>query len=80
MITTDNHSASINAEEALEAEMSNLARLISIHAPHDGGFSLGIPGSYVGRDSQFNRDYNSFFGSPPRRDIEQLRQQAQVSD
>lgn len=24
-------------------------------------------------DSQFNRDYSSFFGNPPKRDIEKMR-------
>lgn len=29
-------------------------------------------------DSQFSRDYSNFFGSPPKRDIEKMRGQAQI--
>lgn len=64
MITTDNHLVSINAEGALKAEMLQLARLISIHASHDGGFSLGIPGLYVGRDSKIDTDSVKTFYLP----------------
>lgn len=64
MITTDNHLVSINTEGALEAEMLQLARLISIHAPYDGGFSLSIPGLYVGRDSKIDTDSVKTFYLP----------------
>lgn len=43
--------ASGNAEGSLEAETARLARLIYTHAPHDGAFSLRIPGLHVGRHS-----------------------------
>jgi AraC-like DNA-binding protein len=39
-----------------EAEMARLARLIDTHAPHDGFFSLPIPGLYVARSSKIDKD------------------------
>lgn len=47
---TNNHLAQINNEEMLEAEMMKLAQLISIYAPHDGGFHLNIPVISISRE------------------------------
>jgi hypothetical protein len=64
MVMTNNHSAQINNEEMLEAEMMKLAQLISIYAPHDGGFHLNIPGLYAGRDSKIDTDNVKTFYVP----------------
>jgi len=60
----DSHSVSIYEEGLLKEEMARLARLISIYAPHDGGFDLEIPGLYVGRKSQIDVDCVKTFCLP----------------
>lgn len=67
MNLTDNYMLQLisdNEEEAFKIEMSLLAKEISRHAPHDGAFKLGIPGLYVGRDSQIDVDFKKTFFMP----------------
>lgn len=64
MVMANNNSAQINTKEMLETEMMKLAQLISIYAPHDGGFHLNIPGLYVGRDSKIESDSVKTFYVP----------------
>lgn len=55
---------SINAEESLDAEAAQLARLIYNLAPHDGTFSQRIPGLSIGRYSRIETDYVKTFYLP----------------
>jgi AraC-like DNA-binding protein len=54
------------------------ARRLMVSSQMDAGTACQLVG-YVS-DSQFNRDYSRFFGSPPGRDISRLRQQGQLLD
>jgi AraC-like DNA-binding protein len=64
MLTTNNYLMLLNNEKALKEEMEKLSQLIEIYAPHDGGFSLNIPGIYVGRDSKIDVDIMKNFYMP----------------
>jgi AraC-like DNA-binding protein len=52
MLDAHNSTAFGNDEDLLDITLTRLAGLIHAHAPHDGMFSLRIPGLYVGRYSQ----------------------------